>query len=108
METETKLKLEHESHTDVAYIDLCESAPGAKIDVVEVGSEMGFSPGQVMLRVDREHHQLLGLTIHEFSSFRRQLMWYYRIVSLQRGLQLVVASLRAGMGSDRKTIPAGL
>jgi len=108
METETRLKLEHESHTDVAYVDICEPAPGAKIDVVEVGSEMGFPLGQVMLRLDREHRQLLGLTIHEFSSFKHQLMWYYTVVSIQRGLQLLVASLRAGMGSTRETVPACL
>ena len=106
MGTQKKWKLEHEAHTDVAYIDICEPALGAKIDVVEIGSEIGFPFGQVMLRVDREQRLLLGLTIHQFSSFKRRLMWHYRIASIQRGLQLLVASLLAGMGSNGKPIHA--
>jgi hypothetical protein len=97
MEKAGELKLQHEAHTDVAYVDVCDATRGATIDVVDVGEQIGFPVGQVLLRVERDQRVLLGLTIHEFSSFKRRLLRYYRIASIQRGMQLLVNSLRAGI-----------
>lgn len=95
MEEATKIKLEYEPQTDVMYVDLCEPRSGAIIDVVDVGGDIGF-PGQLLVRIDRDSEEMLGLTIQEYTSFKNRLLWKYRMISVQRAIGLLVNSLRAG------------
>jgi hypothetical protein len=92
----TQFRQCHERHTDVMHIDLLDAPPDARVDVVEVGADIGF-PGQLLVRVDRDSRTMLGITILQFSSFQRRLRWTYRIASVQKALLLLVNLLRAGM-----------
>jgi hypothetical protein len=97
------LKLEYERETDVMYGDLGPPSGDALIDVFEVGDQIGF-PGQVSVRVDRNNQKLLGITIERYSSFKRKLLWKYRMVSVTSALNLLVSSLRVALtigGNER-------
>jgi hypothetical protein len=98
-----ELKLEYERATDVMYGDLCQPATDSQIDVFDVGDQIGF-PGQVSVRVDRNNQVLLGITIERYSSFKRRLLWKYRMVSATSALNLLVSSLRVALtigGNER-------
>ncbi len=100
VETKMTVHLQYERETDTMYVDLCETPADAKVDVFEAGEQLGF-PGQLFVRVDVERQIMFGVTIQNFSSFKRRIMWRYRIASVQRALELLVASLRAGLIIDR-------
>ena len=55
------------------------------VQVIDVGEMVGF-PGQVLARVDGENGELYGLTIENFSKFRRKLMRQYQVKSAQGSL----------------------
>jgi hypothetical protein len=93
------IKLNHERHTDVMYVDVCFPEDGACVDVIEVGEELGF-PGMVQARVDLKQQIVYGLTIQNFTSFQRKMRWHFRIWSIAQMLELVVRTLRAGLGLD--------
>ncbi len=94
---ETEIRSEHEPATDVMHFDLCDAVEGSIIDVIDVGEEIGFPKGQVLVRMERESERFLGLTIQGFSSFRKRLVWKYRMLSVERAIHLLIHSLRAGM-----------
>jgi uncharacterized protein YuzE len=96
-----ELKLEYERETDVMYVDLCPPGSDAQIDVFEVGENIGF-PGQVLVRIDRSNQKLLGVTIQRYSSFKRKLLWKYRMISVVWALNLLVGSLRAALAIGDK------
>ena len=94
--SQSQMKMLHEPHGDVMFIDLCEAGPSDRIDVVEVGEQVGF-PGQIQARVNRENQVLYGITIQNFTSFKRKLFWHYRMASIRHAIFLLVISLRAGL-----------
>lgn len=90
------MTLDHNKSTDLLFVDLQKPTAGAKITTVEVGEVIGF-PGQILARVDYDNEILYGLTIQNATSFKRNLLWRYRMASAKFALQLVVASIRAGL-----------
>lgn len=93
---ESKMKMYLEPQTDVMFVDLCAASPTDRIDVVDVGDQVGF-PGQIQVRVNLEKQILYGITIQKFSSFKRSLFWKYRMASVRHALLLLVISIRAGL-----------
>lgn len=93
------IHLEHNPQTDVMFVDLCVAEEGAVVCVVDVGEMIGF-PGQVQARMDQRRQKLYGITIQNYSGFKRKLWWNYHIWSAARFLQLLVTSLRAGLRID--------
>lgn len=90
------VKVEHIKSTDLMFVDIAQPAKGARITTVDVGEMLGF-PGQVLARIDYDNEILYGLTIQNASSFKRKLLWKYRMASVQRALELVMVSIRAGL-----------
>jgi hypothetical protein len=95
METQ-EIRLVHERETDVMYVDLIQPSSDAQIDIFEVGEQLGF-PGQLLVRVDRNNQALLGITIQRYSSFKRKLLWKYRMASVESALHLLVNSLSVAL-----------
>lgn len=100
MDQNVTFQVIHEKHTDVAHVDLASPIPGSVVDAVDVGDDLGF-PGQIVARLDRNHNVLLGVSIQNFSSFKKELRLEYGISSPQRALRLLINSLRAGMHATR-------
>lgn len=101
METnELKVHLQHESHTDVMYADLCSPASDADIEVIDIGIPFSFPEGQVLARFDNKNVVVLGLIIHDYRSFRRRLIWKYRVTSVARGIQFLINAARLSMQHD--------
>ncbi|MDR3763735.1 MAG: hypothetical protein P4M01_06525 [Acidobacteriota bacterium] len=96
---EVSVKLEHNTLTDVMYVDIQPLFEGSVVSVCEVGDSIGF-PGQIQARFDADRGILYGLTIQNFSGFKRRLLWRYRMWSIQRALELLVATLKVGLGMD--------
>ncbi len=98
METnEMTVHLQHEAHTDVMYADICSPAEDADIEVIEIGTSMGFPEGQVLARFDKRNKVLVGLTIQEFGSFRRHIVWKFRMASVTRAIQFLADAVRTGL-----------
>lgn len=98
METkEMTIHLQHEAHTDVMYADLCVPSPDADIQVIDIGRPFSFPEGQVLARFDEKNEVVLGLIIHDYHSFRRRLVWKYRMASATRGIQFLVNAARLSM-----------
>jgi hypothetical protein len=91
-----KFTLEHNPFTDVLFVDLVPLEPESKVEVIELGQVLGF-PGQVQARVDRQKQIFHGMTIQNYSGFRRTLLWRYRMWSVQRAIQLLVTTIMAGL-----------
>lgn len=91
------MTMEHERHTDVMHVDFCATPANAKIRVAEVGEQVGF-PGQIQVRVDAETGTVYGVTIQNFASFKRKIMWEYKMASVQRAIELFMRALCAGLG----------
>jgi hypothetical protein len=94
------LTFEHNSVTDVMFIDLCPMQSGDNVEVVEVGEHLGF-PGQIQARVNREKEVFYGLTIQNYSGLKRKLQWQYRMFSIQRALRFLVLTLLVGLRIDQ-------
>ena len=90
---------ERDEFTDVAYATMSTPANHKHVQVIPVGDMVGF-PGQVLARVDEESGELYGLTIENYSKFKRKLMRQYRMMSAQGALELMVQSLAAGLSVD--------
>lgn len=99
--------MEHEPHTDVMHVDICEAPPGARIDAIEIGECVGF-PGQILARVDLDRRIVYGITIHRFSPFKRRLMWQYRMGSIRRAMLLLIQTLCAGLRMEQHSNHAHL
>ena len=93
------LKMQHEQHTDVMHVMLCDPAPDDRIDVIEVGESLGF-PGQILARVNLDRRVVYGVTILRYSSFKRRIMWHYHMASTQRALLFLIKTLCAGLRMD--------
>lgn len=103
-----EVTLDHDKLTDVMHVDVCLPPEGtARVDVVDVGEQLGF-PGQIVARVDLDRRIIYGLTIQNFSRFRRSFLWKYRMASIQRALQLMLNVLRTGLWIDHNNRPAHL
>jgi hypothetical protein len=99
-DSQMRFTLEHNPFTDVMFVDLLPLEAGSKVEVIELGSVLGF-PGQIQARVDREKEIFYGMTIQNYSGFRRTLLWRYRMWSVQRAIQLLVTTIIAGLCIDR-------
>jgi hypothetical protein len=88
--------VEHVKSTDLMFVDVQQPKQGARITTVDVGEMLGF-PGQVFARVDYENEILYGLTIHNASSFKRKLLWRYRMASAKHALSFMMAAIRTGL-----------
>jgi hypothetical protein len=93
---ESKMRMNFEPHGDIMFVDLCDAAPGDYVEVIDVGDQIGF-PGQVQVRVNREKGILYGMTIQNFSAFKRRLFWKYKMASVHHALLFLLISLRAGL-----------
>ncbi|MFZ0417628.1 MAG: hypothetical protein WAM04_05965 [Candidatus Sulfotelmatobacter sp.] len=102
-----KITMDYDRLTDVMHVDFCIPSGDDRVDVVDVGEQAGF-PGQVVARVNSEHRIFYGLTIQNFSSFKRKLFWMYKMASIQCALELMLNMLRAGLWIDRNNRPARL
>ena len=90
------LTMEYDRPTDVMHVDICFPSSAARVDVIDVGDCVGF-PGQIVARVDLERKIMYGITIQNFSGFRRKLFWRYRMASIQRALQFMLNVLLAAL-----------
>jgi hypothetical protein len=99
LQEEVSVRMEYNPYTDVMFVDVCPVPEGSTVEVYDVGDALGF-PGQVQIRVDSKREVLYGMTIQNYVGFKRRLMWRYRMWSIQRALELLVATLRAGLGVD--------
>lgn len=97
---EMTIQLAHNPITDVMFVDLCPVQDGDHVDIMDVGETLGF-PGQIQVRVDRQKEIFYGLTIQNYSGFRRKLLWRYRMWSMTRAIQLLVSTLLVGLGIDQ-------
>ena len=95
-----EIKFEHVRHTDVMFVDYCAVPRGARVETVEVGDLLGF-PGQVQARVNPDERVLYGITIQNYSGFRRRLFWTYKMASVHDAMVLLLNSIRAGVSAQR-------
>lgn len=102
-----EVRMEYECHTDLMHVDVCSPQTGARIDVIDVGEQLGF-PGQILARVDLENRVIYGVTIQRFSTFKRKLMWKYRMASIRRAMLFLLNTLRAGLWIDHNNRAAHL
>jgi hypothetical protein len=92
---EKKMKMHFEPHGNVMFVDICDALPTDRIDVIDVGEATGF-PGLIQVRANREKQILYGVTIQNYSSFKRRLLWNYRMASVHHALVLLLMGLLAG------------
>ncbi len=102
-----EVNMEYDRLTDVMHVDMCSPSGGERIDVIDVGDKLGF-PGQIIARVNIEERIIYGLTIQNFSAFRRKLFWKYKMASMHRALQLMINVLCAALWLDRNSRTARL
>lgn len=96
------IHLEYNELTDVMFADLRPMQEGSHITVIDIGEQLGFS-GQVQVRVDLENQIFYGLTIQNFSGFKRKLQWRYRMWSVQAALRFLINTLVAGLRLDQNS-----
>jgi hypothetical protein len=96
---EKKLRTHYEPHGDIMFVDICDALPADRIDVVDVGEQSGF-PGLIQVRVNREKQILYGITIQNYTAFKRKLLWSYRMASVHHALVLLIMGLMAGFRMD--------
>jgi hypothetical protein len=98
------LRLDHDPITDIMFLDVRPVGEGDHVVVIDVGEQLGF-PGQIQARVNLEKEVFYGLTIQNFSGFKRRLQWRYRMLSIQRALSFLVLTLLAGLRIDQIAAP---
>jgi len=94
------ITFEHNSVTDIMFVDLCPVENGDNVEVIDVGKDFDF-PGQIQARVNREKEIFYGVTIQNFSGLKRALQWRYRMLSVQSALRFIVLILLAGLRIDQ-------
>lgn len=99
-ENAVKINLKYNDLTDVMFVDLLPLEENSRVVVIDIGDQLGFG-GQVQVRVDLEKQIFYGLTIQNYSGFRRKLLMRYGMWSMQRALRLLVTTLMAGLSLDR-------
>jgi hypothetical protein len=95
-----EMTFEHNALTDVMFVDLYCVQLGDQVEVLDVGSPLGF-PGQIQVRVNREKEIMYGLTIQNYSGLKRKLLWRYRMWSIQSAIRFLVVTLMVGLGIDQ-------
>jgi hypothetical protein len=95
------VSFEHIKSSDVLFVDLQQPTEGARVTTVDVGEMMGF-PGQILARIDYEREILYGLTIQNATSFRRRLLWRYKMASVKSAIALLLAAIGAGLFIEEK------
>jgi len=98
------LRFDHNPVTDIMFLDVCPVNEGDHVVVIDVGEQLGF-PGQIQARVNVEKEVFYGLTIQNFSGFKRRLQWRYRMLSIHRALRFLVLTLLAGLRIDQNVAP---
>jgi len=94
------ITFEHNSVTDIMFVDLCPVANGDNVEIIDVGKDLDF-PGQIQARINREKEIFYGVTIQNFSGLKRALQWRYRMLSVQSALRFLVLTLLAGLRIDQ-------
>ena len=94
------INLQYNELTDVMFVDILPIADDSHVDVIDIGEKMGFS-GQIQIRVDMDKQIFYGLTIQNYSGFKRKLMWRYRMWSIQSALRFLITILLAGLNVER-------
>lgn len=96
--------LVYEKHSDVLYVNIVAPVEGTRVDVVDISEQVGF-PGLVLARVsDAGDGQILyGLTIQNYSEFKKAVRWKYRMLSVKLALELIVKTVRAGFCLEHRT-----
>lgn len=102
---EMNVQMEYNPHTDVMFVDLCPVNEGDRVDTFDVGEMLQF-PGQIQVRINRQKRMIYGITIQNYSGFRRKLVWRYHTLSVRRALWLIVTTLMAGLMIDSGRQPA--
>jgi hypothetical protein len=98
MGADQNLRTHFDKRGDIMFVDVCDALPGDQIDVIDVGEESGF-PGQIQVRVNREKHIFYGITIQNFSTFKRRLFWEYRMASVHYAILWLITSMQAGFSA---------
>jgi hypothetical protein len=101
---EKEVKFEHSEHSDVLYVDYFDTPEGITVTTIEIGDILGF-PGQVQARVNLEDRVLYGITIQNYSGFRRRLVWRYKTGAVRAAILLLLNSIRAGVLIDNFQAP---
>lgn len=96
---EMNVKLEYNPHTDVMFVDLCPIDDGDRVETFDVGDMIQF-PGQIQVRINRQKRIIYGMTVQNYSGFRRKVVWRYHMLSMHRALRLIVTTLMAGLMID--------
>jgi hypothetical protein len=92
---EEEVRFEYSRHADVMFVDYRETPEGVTVDTVEIGDMVGF-PGQVQARVNHAEKILYGITIQNYSGFRRRLVWHYKTAAVRDTILLLLKSILAG------------
>jgi len=98
-----------DKNTNVAFIDVSEAAPNARIEVISVSDLLGLR-SQVRARIDSENEVLLGLIVEDYSAFRREIMVKYVAFRVSKIIDLLVCSVSAsvphGNAEKRRSLAA--
>lgn len=95
------VKCECIKSNDLLFVDVLEPAKGARVTIVDVGGMLGF-PGQILARIDYDNEILYGLAIQNAGSFKRKLLWKYKMASLKSAIALLIVALKAGLSIERR------
>jgi len=82
-----------DKNTNVAFFDVGEAAPDAKIEVASVSDFLGLR-SQVLVRIDATNGTVLGLIIEDYRAFRRELVMKYVAFRLGKIVDLLICSVR--------------
>lgn len=86
----------HDKATGVAFIDVNEANPHARIRVIEVSDLLGLR-SQVRARYDADSGTLLGLVIEDYPAFRREIMLKYVALRVEKIVDLIVCTVKASL-----------
>ena len=88
-----KPHFEVDKNTNVAFLDVEEGTPNARIRVIEVSDQIGLS-SRVMARVDIDNRVVLGLVIEDYKAFSREVRLKYFAWRVERITELLLCSIR--------------
>jgi hypothetical protein len=97
-------QLTYDRATKVAFIDVNEAAPNAKIRVISVSDMLGLR-SEIRARYDAENDLLLGLIVEDYPAFRREIMIKYVAFRVEKIVELLVCSVRASLTHDHSDRP---
>jgi hypothetical protein len=99
MAKEEKIKFEHNRSTDVMFVDIRPAEEGSTISTIDVGAAIGV-PGQIHARVDFGREVIYGLTVQNYSAFRRRMFWRYHFASMKKAISFLIAALRINLSLE--------